>query len=668
MRQYYCIKPVWITETGAATHLRGVSEQDQARYCAQAHASAFAAGVAKVFWHCFYDWGVDPNYNEHHFGLIHYDYSPKPAYMVYCAMTRELAGAKAATKLELGPGIRAVSFERAAGPVTVLWSERDEQRVLLRLDADRAELTDLMGNPAPLATALRAVSLRLTPDPVYLKGARVLAGLGPVVRLQDGLELRPGEALPAVLTITNVFDTAVKGTCTVAVPPGWRVEPGAFPFELAAGATRPVPLTLSGPTAMTAGRATVTCEVRIGELALPGLVAGSAVLAVPVGTGPRQVRVDGQLSEWPAEQALAIEDPARVVQGECGGVADASARFWLASDGEALFLAMAVRDDWVGNLRRYSEPWNGDAVELFLDLRKGDRLGQAEHGDGVYQFFLVPPDAKTPDATWRLWQPKSPFASVLTLAGGRSDGGYTLETRIPWASFGPHAPQPGQSVGVDVCLDDADAATPVRREAQLAWAGSVRNHVDASGFARALLPAQPQPIIAEVAEPANLLANAGFEADLDGDEDFAVADGWRQVTADWGDTTGTWAWDRTVAHAGSASVAIRGVTTQRSWESVDVPVLPGTSYTASAWIRTKDLGAGTARIYAACFSREGKWVGTVAQSETVAGTSDWRLVRLTVPSGQCPAGTAVIRIDLALRNAPQGTAWFDDVAFAPARD
>lgn len=668
MRQYRCTKPVWITETGAATHRRGVSEQEQARYCAQAHAAAFAAGVAKVFWHCFYDWGVDPNYNEHHFGLIHYDYSPKPAYMVYCAMTRELAGTGAATTVDLGPGIRAVSFQRGTDPVTMLWSEQGEQSVLLRLDAGQAVLADLMGNPRPVNAPLQALPLTLTPDPVYLKGARVLSRLGPVVQLQDGLMLCPGETVSATLTLSNVLGTAVDGEYALSVPAGWTVTPERASFELAAGGARSQPLRLTAPSTLAVGRAAIICDVRLGALALPRLSAGHVVLAVPVPSGPAEIRVDGDLAEWPPGGALAIDAPGRVVHGACGGGADVSARFWLAGDREALFVALAVRDEWVANLRRYSEPWNGDAVELFLDLRPPARLGEATHSAGVYQFFLIPPDETTGRATWRLWQPKSPFSSALDLAGARSADGYTLEARLPWCSFGPHAPAPGQPIGIDVCIDDADAASPAVREAQLAWAGTARNHVDASGFARGLLAAAPASITSRCDEPVNLAPNPGFEADLDGDGAISVADGWRGVTADWGDTTGSWIWDRSVAHEGRGSVAIRGVTTHRTWESVDFPMLPGAGCTASAWIRTRDLGDGGARIYVACFSSEGKWVGTVAHSETVSGTSDWRQVTIQVPPGKCPADTAVVRVDLALRNAPQGIAWFDDVTFSVTQE
>lgn len=667
-RQYECDKPVWITETGMPTHLRGATEQAQARYCAQAHATAFAAGVTKVFWHCFYDWGLDPNYNEHHFGLIHYDFSPKPAYMVYCAMTRELAGTKAVGKIDLGPGIRAVGFTKGDDPITMVWSEKDDRRILLKLDADHAEVTDLMGNPVSVKPAMRVVALDLTPDPVYVKGAHVLASLGNVVRLDETLALRPGESGNTTLSVENVFDTPVEGECAVSVPAGWQVRPDKVAFQLDPGKAHAVPLVLIAPPTLETGRAAVICDLRIGTLALPGLLAGSAMLALPIDAVPAETKLDADLSEWSADRALVVRSPDRLVNGECSGDTDLSARFWVASDRDGLVLAADVQDDWVGNYRRYNEPWNGDAIELFLDLRKGDQLGQAEYSDGVYQFFLIPPDDKTPYATWRLWQPKSAFAPVLDLVETRSDKGYRFEVKIPWRSFGPNAPLPGQAIGIDLCIDDADGTEPAKRQAQFAWAGTVRNHVDASGFARGLLQSDPVPVAISAGTGGNLAPNPSFETDLDEDVTIGIVDGWHGVTADWGDTTGSWDWDRKTGHDGSASVLLRDVTTHRAWESSDIPVLSDMTYTASAWIKTKDLGAGIARIYIACFDPAGKWVGSVAHSETVSGTSDWTRVQLQVPPGKCPAKATVMRFELSLRNAPHGTAWFDDLVLEAVRE
>jgi len=285
----------------------------------------------------------------------------------------------------------------------------------------------------------------------------------------------------------------------------------------------------------------------------------------------------------------------------------------------------------------------------------------------VYQFFFVPPDERTQTPTWCLWKSDAPFASDVALACRRGPQGYALEARIPWHNFGGFAPKPGRALGFDFGVDDVDSPQARERKAQLMWAGTERNFVDASHFARGMLAAQPTATRA-VAQPAavNLLPNPSFEVDVDGDGAFDNKDGWRHQLADWKDTTGSWQWDRATGHTGRASLAIRGVTTHRTWESVAIPVANDTAYRASAWIKTAGVDEGLARFYIACFSATGKWTGNVAASQNVREDGDWRQVHAAVPAGKLPDGTTVVRVDLSLRGETTGTAWFDDVDFRVA--
>ena len=83
--------------TGAAVlcslYPRGVSgtnnEENQARFTARAMAMAFAEGVEAYFPYNLRSFEVDPAYSEHHFGLMHADFTPKPAYSAYANFTRE---------------------------------------------------------------------------------------------------------------------------------------------------------------------------------------------------------------------------------------------------------------------------------------------------------------------------------------------------------------------------------------------------------------------------------------------------------------------------------------------------------------------------------------------------------------------------------------------------
>ncbi|MBM4049655.1 MAG: hypothetical protein FJ279_31555, partial [Planctomycetes bacterium] len=569
-RQYNCAKPVWITETGAPTHLKGVTEQEQARYVPQAYALSLAAGVEKVFWHCFHSWGQDPNYNEHHFGLVRYDCSPKPSFMAYCAMTRKLEGAKAAGEVTVAPGVRALAFERAGQPITVLWSESDRLTTLVKLDRETATLTDMMGNAKPLSAAMQLARLELTPDAVYLEGARIVSAAGQVVTLEPGVTLTPGESRAATLTIRNPLDAQAQGECKLVCAEGWEASPSSVRFDLAAGAGQAASITFTAPRRLAAGRADVGCNVRIGSQQLDGLTAGSLSLAVPIDAPPQAAAIDGAVSEWPAERALELRD--RVVHGERRDEADLSGRFWLAADRDALYLAADVRDNWVGNFRRYDQPWVGDAVEFFLDLRPADQLGKADYAEGVFQFFFIPADERTTQPTWLLSKPRTPFSSDLALSSRRTPQGYALEVRIPWRSFGAYAPKPGSAVGLDLGLDDVDIAQATERKAQMMWAGTSRNFVDASGFARGRLALPPSASAPAEPTRVNLLPNPSFEIDLDSDDALTVKDGWREMLADWKDTTGSCLWDRSVARTGRASASIRGVTTHRTWESPPIPV------------------------------------------------------------------------------------------------
>ena len=654
-------KPVWVTETGMPTHLKGYTEEQQARYVVQGHALSFAGGVDRVFWHCFYDWGLDPNYHEHHFGLIHYDYSPKPAFMAYCAMTQNLAGARAQEPVTAIPGVRGVLFERDGRPVSVLWSEAGSRNVLVKLDGDSYRLADMMGNAHSHAAPSGLARLELTQNPVYLEGACVVAEIEQPLTIEPGVVLKPGEGRTVQLTIRNPADRAAAGVCAVAMPEGWQVEPSQVKISLDQGQTRAFPLKITAPDHLRCGRASLTCRLQLGTVDLDGLDAGSVSLAAPVALQPTAIDLDGDVADWQAQPAMQLSGD---IDTSDENADDLGGRLWLAADEQALYVAADVRDNQVCNERRYDKPSLGDAVELFLDLRPGDALGRAEYGPGVYQFVFVPPDQTTPEATWQLKQYKPPFCSTLDLVGRRTSGGYALEGRIPWDAFGPYAPKPGQLIGVDLGVDDVDTPQARTPQVQLFWAGTADNSVNASLFGRATLPSNPTPIRSQPsAQPTNLLPNPGFEADVNGDAVFDYRDGWTPTLADWHDETGLWDWDSSVSHTGKHSLLIRGVTTHRTWESASVPVCNRTTYRASAWLRAEKLGEGSARIYVACYDEEGKWTGTVVAAGLPPGAVGWQQVEAIVPAGKLPEKTAVARVNLSLRAAPEGSAWFDDVRF-----
>jgi glycerophosphoryl diester phosphodiesterase len=89
-----------------------------------------------------------------------------------------------------------------------------------------------------------------------------------------------------------------------------------------------------------------------------------------------------------------------------------------------------------------------------------------------------------------------------------------------------------------------------------------------------------------------------------------------------------------------------------------LPVVPGTRYDVSAWLKTAGVTAGHAELDATFFDSRGVYLddSAVASSTQPSGTVDWTLAKLTATA---PAGAATMRLELRL--VGPGTLWVDDL-------
>lgn len=87
--------PIWITEHGWSTQTGGTSEANQAAYIARSMEIAANCGVEKYFIYNLIAYEGDLSYAEHCFGIVHHDYTAKPAFTAVQAKMRELTGAAA---------------------------------------------------------------------------------------------------------------------------------------------------------------------------------------------------------------------------------------------------------------------------------------------------------------------------------------------------------------------------------------------------------------------------------------------------------------------------------------------------------------------------------------------------------------------------------------------
>jgi GH35 family endo-1,4-beta-xylanase len=136
-------RPVWITEMGWSTQMGATTEREQAVLLARCYLAATASGACdNVSWYNFRNDGNDPRYNEHNFGVIRSDLTPKPGYRALATICSILAGGVPVLDEEFPEPVLAVH-----GPEgSALWSPSTACEVELELP-DGISIWNLMGEP-----------------------------------------------------------------------------------------------------------------------------------------------------------------------------------------------------------------------------------------------------------------------------------------------------------------------------------------------------------------------------------------------------------------------------------------------------------------------------------------------------------------------------------------
>jgi hypothetical protein len=152
------------------------------------------------------------------------------------------------------------------------------------------------------------------------------------------------------------------------------------------------------------------------------------------------------------------------------------------------------------------------------------------------------------------------------------------------------------------------------------------------------------------------LANSGFELGGSG--------GGGGGPASWtpsGPSTGTLAWDQSVAHSGSASVSISASGSQASWTQIinTGALSPGEAILASVWAQGSDV-SGYNVMAVSWFDADNNWLGNNVTAPIPAGNSGWSQLSVDATA---PAGAAYAVLYLQSSN-DTGTVHFDDVNVA----
>jgi LmbE family N-acetylglucosaminyl deacetylase len=302
-----------------------------------------------------------------------------------------------------------------------------------------------------------------------------------VGRLPARVPLTIGATSPVRVDVINRTARPVSGGLRLSVPAGWIVSPVVARYALGPPhAMQTITFQVKLPSGLPQGDheiQVVSVEGGARDVAsaetLPRLVARRLPSAMPVDADPYK---------WQSAGVVAAAIPATaLVQGEVSGPSEASARFFVGYDAQAIRVLVDVTDDTIvtniapDDIRGH---WRTTSVEITLDPAP-----RAENTLRTLKLGIFPQDitgraraARDADAN------QGPVERVdpgIRLASRRTATGYVVEARIPFASLPridgkPFRPAPGRALGFNVILyhagkKDAALGEDVNK-ARLAWA------------------------------------------------------------------------------------------------------------------------------------------------------------------------------------------------------
>jgi hypothetical protein len=181
------------------------------------------------------------------------------------------------------------------------------------------------------------------------------------------------------------------------------------------------------------------------------------------------VVLDGDLSEW--ENIPPIYLTVKVMQDFTIPCEYKDARFYLGYDDENLYIAGEVNDEAVVNLYRGKMIWNGDAIEVFVDINPDMETTYDGYTEYCYQFLFSPTNADSKPDMAVAGNPKleptyAPHNNKV--AAKIHTKGYNIECAINYKELGGWKPKTNAKIGFSLALDDADSGD---RTVQYLWRG-----------------------------------------------------------------------------------------------------------------------------------------------------------------------------------------------------
>ena len=423
------------------------------------------------------------------------DGSPVVTALATTYLTRTLTGAELVRKLETTESYYAYLFRKDDGHTLVCWTTLDPSHISLMTERPRLTVADIFGNETAMGSQNGVLSLPVSRSPVYVHGvtAEIRAVPEKLKVHPDATLVMAGDTVGLKVELSNPFDGQLAGTLKPELPNGWSAEPAerraacgpqsaaAYAFTLRTPRTArdgyhmiPVSLTESTGSTVKEARIMVKTAVVCRSMAQPPII--DADLAEWAAIEPLRIDRREQVKIGLVSKELLVIQPFVNHKDRWGGPDDVSAEIRHGWDKGSLYIALTVRDNEVLHKRRFKTFFQGDCLEVFVDLRSlSTRESPIDHR---LQVYFIPADDAFPHPSWGVHAGIDKLHDV-EMASRKTSDGYIMEIRMPWLNVRGFKPEAGALLGIDYALNDADSDYKDGRtfKSKIVWHGTEKNYM-----------------------------------------------------------------------------------------------------------------------------------------------------------------------------------------------
>ena len=212
----------------------------------------------------------------------------------------------------------------------------------------------------------------------------------------------------------------------------------------------------------------------------------------------RAIEVDGSLVDWPELPAIDMQDM-RQLSGTSGGAwrspADCSAVAFLLWDGDHLWFAASVKDEWHRALDPNSiallETPIADSILLSIDPLRDTRSLGPDPGRADDSEFWLSEEASHEVMRWDRYRGTARVLddARIVVSHDREQGITTYEAQLPWKALLPLGKEPkaGLSFDLQLVVSDFDESTDPMPQTRIGWTFGCGVTADAALFGTAML-------------------------------------------------------------------------------------------------------------------------------------------------------------------------------------